>query len=555
MIRDVLNELVQGAFSKAQKEGRLPPAQVPAIELERPREKSHGDWSTNIAMVLARTLKMPPMEIARIIVSSLENKEHFVEKAEVAKPGFINFFISTNWLYQVVRDIESEQEKFGRVSIGDGLKVQVEFVSANPVGPMHVGHGRWAAVGDVLATLLEASGYDVAREFYINDYGSQMDVFGKSVAARYSQKLGKEVPFPEDGYKGDYILEIAEEIIESEGEKYLAMPREEQEEAFKQIAFKQVMEHIKKVLLAMGVHFDTWFSETGLHRSGAVKAVIDELDAKGFVYEKDGATWLRTADLGDDKDRVLVRENGEPTYFAADIAYHKSKFGRGFQRIIDIWGADHHGYVRRVKAAVEAVGFDPDAVEIIIGQLVNLLRNGEPVRMSKRTGEMVTLEELLDEVGKDATRYLFLTRSTDSSVDFDIEIAKAQSNENPVYYVQYAHARICSISRVADEKSVESISAHKADLTLLTTEWELDLIRKLEQFGEVFEKAVWQRAPYLLTKYAESLASVFHAFYTRCRVIGDDCELSDARLVLCNCTRQVLKNVLGLLGVNAPERM
>jgi len=555
MIRDVLNELIQGAFSKAQKESGLPSAKRPEIELERPRGKNHGDWSTNIAMVLARELKMPPMEIAQIIVSLLGNKEHFVEKVEVAKPGFINFFVSTNWLHQVIRDIESEQEKFGRVSIGNGLKVQVEFVSANPVGPMHVGHGRWAAVGDVLATLFEASGYDVKREFYINDYGSQMDIFGKSVAARYSQKLGKEVPFPEDGYKGDYILEIAEEIIGSEGKKYLAMPHEEQEEVFKQIAFKQVMEHIRKVLLAMGVHFDTWFSEAGLHGSGAVAAVIDELGARGFVYEKDGATWLKTADFGDDKDRVLIRENGEPTYFAADIAYHKSKFERGFQRIIDIWGADHHGYVKRMKAAIEAIGFDPDAVEIIIGQLVNLLRNGEPVRMSKRTGEMVTLEELLDEVGKDATRYLFLTRSTDTSVDFDIEIAKAQSNENPVYYVQYAHARICSILRVAEEKSVGGISAHKAELSMLTTEWELDLIRKLEQFGEVVEKAVQQRAPYLLTKYAESLASVFHAFYTQCRVIGDDCELSEARLVLCKSTQRVLKNALGLLGVNAPERM
>jgi arginyl-tRNA synthetase len=555
MIKDVLKELIQNALYKAQKENKLLITKLPELELERPKEKNHGDWSTNIAMVLARLLKMPPMEIAQIIVSSLDNRRHFIEKVEVAKPGFINFFLSNNWLYQVLRDIESEQEKSGCYSIGNGLKVQIEFVSANPVGPMHVGHGRWAAVGDVLANLLEASGYDVKREFYINDYGSQMDIFGKSVAARYSQKLGKEVPFPKDGYQGDYIGEIAEEIIEKAGDKYLELSQEEQEEIFKQIAYKQVLEHIKNVLLEMGVHFDNWFSETSLHQSGAIEKVIAELDAKGFVYKKDGATWLKTTDFGDDKDRVLIRENGEPTYFAADIAYHKSKFERGFQKVINIWGADHHGYVKRMKAAIKALGFDPDSVEIIIGQLVNLLRSGEPIRMSKRTGEMITLEELLEEVGKDATRYLFLTRGTDTSVDFDIEIAKAQSNENPVYYVQYAHARISSILRFAQEKGITGISAHQANLNLLNTEWELDLIRKLEQFGEVVEKAVQQRAPYLLTKYAEALASIFHIFYTQCRVISDDIELSMARLVLCKSTQRVLKNVLGLLGVNAPEKM
>jgi len=555
MAKDILIDLIQNALSKAQKESGFSLKEIPEPELERPREKNYGDWSTNVAMVLAHACKMPPMEIANIITAALDNKEHFIEKVEVVKPGFINFFLTNNWLYQVLKDIETEQDNFGRISIGNGEKVQIEFVSANPVGPIHIGHGRWAAVGDVLVNLFRASDYKVIREFYINDYGTQMSIFGQSVAARYRQQLGEDILFPENGYQGDYIKEIAGEIIENEGDKYLKLSSEKQEEIFKLIAYKQVLEHINNVLLKMGVEFDEWFSESELHQSGAIQQVIGKLKKKGYVYEKDGAVWLKTTDFGDDKDRVLIREGGEPTYFAADIAYHENKYQRGFRKIINIWGADHHGYIKRMQAAVEALGYDPDSLEIMIGQLVNLLRGGEPVRMSKRTGEMVTLEELIDEVGKDATRYLFLTRSTDSSVDFDIKIAKTQSNENPVYYVQYAHARICSILRLAQEKEIGEISASKADLNLLDSEWELDLIRKLDQFSEIIERAVRQRAPYLLTKYAEGLASVFHIFYTQCRVIGDDNQTTRARLVLCQSTKQILKNVLGLLGVEAPESM
>lgn len=554
MVKDILKKLITEALLKAQEEFKVGLEEIPDIELERPREKNHGDWSTNIAMVLAGKLKMSPMAIGQAVVASLNDRQHFLDNVELAKPGFINFFLSNDWFYRVLRDIETDQEDFGRVTMGEG-RVQIEFVSANPVGPMHVGHGRWAAVGDVLANLLEFSGYDVTREFYINDYGSQMNIFGKSVAARYAQALGQSVDFPQNGYRGDYVKEIAGEISEREGDKYLKISQEKQEETFKQIAYEQVLEHLKEVLSRMGVVFDQWFSEATLHESGTIGEVIDELDTKGFVYNKDDAVWLRTTDFGDDKDRVLVRESGEPTYFAADVAYHKNKLERGFQKIINIWGADHHGYVKRVKAAVQALGFAPDSVEIIIGQLVNLLRGGKPVRMSKRTGEMITLEELLDEVGKDAARYFFLTRSTDSSVDFDIEVAKTKSNENPVYYVQYAHARISSILRLADEKDLGAISALEADLNLLNTEWELDLIRKLEQFGEIVEKAVLQCVPYLLTKYAEEVASVFHVFYTQCRVISDDSHLSAARLVLCKSTKRILRNVLGLLGVTAPERM
>lgn len=554
MIKDILRKLIRDAMLVSQDKLGISLKEIPGIELERPRDKNHGDWSTNIAMVSAGRLKMSPMELGRMIVESLNNRQHFLEKVELAKPGFINFYLSNDWLYQVLRDIETDQENFGRTDLGKE-KVQIEFVSANPVGPMHIGHGRWAAVGDVLANLIKFCGQEVTREFYINDYGSQMNIFGQSVAARYLQELGRKVAFPENGYKGDYIREIAAEIVQKDGDKYLDLSQEEQEEVFKQIAYTQVIEHLREVLSKMGVVFDTWFSESSLHQSGMVREAVDELDSKGFVYQKDGATWLRTTDFDDDKDRVLIRENGEPTYFAADIAYHKGKYQRGFQKIIDIWGADHHGYVKRMKAAIEALGFNPSSLEIIIGQLVNLLRGGEPVRMSKRTGEMITLEELLDEVGKDAARYFFLTRSTDSSVDFDIEVATAKSNDNPVYYVQYAHARISSILRLAEEKGVCEIFAGKANLALLNTEWELDLIRKLEQFGEIVEKAVMQYAPYLLTKYAEELASAFHVFYTECRVITDDRDLSVARLVLCKSTQRVLRNVLSLLGIDAPTRM
>jgi arginyl-tRNA synthetase len=554
MIKEILRELICGALDSTQDKLGKRLEKVPEIELERPKEKDHGDWSTNIALVLSGKFRMSPVELGEAIVDSLDNRQHFLEKVEVAKPGFINFFLSNDWFYEVLRDIDKYQEHYGKVMM-EKRNIQIEFVSANPVGPMHVGHGRWAAVGDVLANLFKFCGCQVTSEFYINDYGSQMNVFAESVAARYLQELGQEVAFPDNGYKGDYVREIAAEIVKDDGDKYLRLSRKDREETFKQIAYEQVMEHLKVVLQKMGVVFDVWFSEAGLHRSGAVESVVRELDSKGFVYKEDGAVWLRTSDFGDDKDRVLIRDNGEPTYFAADIAYHKNKFQRGFQELIDIWGADHHGYVKRVKAAMQALGFEPESLRIIIGQLVNLLRNGEPVRMSKRTGEMITLEELLDEVGKDAARYFFLTRSTDSSVDFDIEVAKTKSNENPVYYVQYAHARISSILRLAEEQGIRDVRADDNGLELLETEWELLLIRKLEQFSEILEKAINNYAPYLITKYVEEVAAAFHVFYTQCRVITDDPELSMARLLLCKSTQRVLKNALGLLGVTAPERM
>ncbi|MDI6892724.1 MAG: arginine--tRNA ligase [Actinomycetota bacterium] len=554
-MKEKLSDLIFRAIERAKKSGEIEIEETPEIVLERPKEKIHGDWATNIAMVLASQVKTSPLKVAKSIIDHLDDKQHYLARVEIAGPGFINFYLSNAWLYDVLREIERKGENFGTCNVGQGIRVQVEFVSANPVGPMHIGHGRWAAVGDSLANLLTAAGYDAQREFYINDYGTQMSIFGKSVAARYCELLGREISFPEGGYEGEYVRDIAREVMEEEGGKYLELSEDEREEVFLERAYSQVLEHTERVLSEMGAEFDVWFSERTLHKSGAIRATIDELREKGYVYDKDGAVWLRTTTFGDDKDRVLIRENGEPTYFAADIAYHKNKLERGFDRLINIWGADHHGYVGRMKAAIQALGYPSEVLEVIIGQLVNLLRGGEPVRMSKRTGEMVTLEELLQEVGRDATRFFFLMRGTDSPLDFDIELAKSQSSENPVYYVQYAHARICSIMKFAEDRGFSPVSAEDALLELLAEESELDLIRKLAEFEEIVERAALSRIPHILTKYAQDLAALFHVFYTQCRVISEDLELSRARFVLARCSRQVLRNALALIGVSAPGSM
>ncbi|HZD60392.1 MAG TPA: arginine--tRNA ligase, partial [Anaerolineae bacterium] len=487
MIKERLSQLIRKAMEKALLDQRLPIEEVPEVVLERPREKAHGDWATNIAMVLAGQVKMPPRAVAQVIVESLGDTQTYLNKIEIAGPGFINFYLSNEWLYEVLEVIRQEGEKFGHSQVGKGKRIQVEFVSANPVGPMHIGHGRWAAVGDTLATVLTANGYDVVREFYINDFGNQMNIFARSVSVRYAQLLGSDIPFPEEGYQGEYIKDIAREIIAKEGDMYLGVPEEERELIFKERAYLQVLEHLKGTLKKMGVVFDIWFSERTLHELSEVNKTIMELREHGFVYDSEGAVWFKATAFGEDKDRVLIRANGEPTYFAADIAYHKNKLKRGFDKIINIWGADHHGYIGRIRAAIQALGYPVDRMEIIIGQLVNLLRGGEPVRMSKRTGELVTLDELLEEVGRDAVRFFFLMRSTDSPLDFDIELAKQESNENPVYYVQYAHARISSMVRFAEAEGVDlsgKIKYHR-----LETEPELDLIRKLAEWPEVLERA------------------------------------------------------------------
>ena len=554
-MRERVGQLSSAAVKRAIEDKKLKLQSVPNVEVERPRDKAHGDWSTNVAMVLAKSAGLKPADIAKILIPYLREESVVFSSVEFAAPGFINFRLAPRYLTTVLKDIERLGSDFGRSKIGGGEKVQVEFVSANPTGPLHVGHGRWAAVGDALAAVMTAAGWQVEREFYVNDFGNQMDLFGISVAARYAQLLGLDEPVPEGGYHGAYVTEISQEIIDDEGEKYLNYPPEERHAIFRQHAEEVVIEHIKRVLTTFGVKFDVWFSERTLHASGALDKTIGRLREQNHVYELDGAVWLKTTAFGDDKDRVLIRENGQPTYFAADIAYHADKFARGFNRVINIWGSDHHGYVARMKAAVAALGLKPDQLEVIIGQFVNLYRDGEPVRMSKRTGEIVTFEELLDEVGADIARYLFLTRSTDSAVDFDIELAKRESQDNPVYYVQYAHARISSILKHAAAKNVALPEPGASDTSLLTEESELELIKQLLSLKETIEDAALLRAPYRLTKYAEETAAAFHAFYTKCRVVTEDEALTAARLTLARSAQIVLKNTLTLLGVSAPESM
>lgn len=576
-VRDSLNTVIAEVLRAAIADGRLPIAEAPVVSVERPRDPSHGDWATNVALVSAKAAGMPPRQVAEIIAEGLRECLGATASAvEVAGPGFINVRLARDVVADVVTRIRRERGSFG-AGPRTGTRVQVEFVSANPVGPMHVGHGRWAALGDSIARVLEHAGDDVQREFYINDAGVQMDIFAASVSARYLELAGRPFAFPEDGYRGAYISDIAREILDAEGERWADAPAAEREAHFKEQAYAAVLEHLKRVLHGMGVDFDVWFSERTLHERGsdgrsAIEHGIDRLRDAGYVFEDEGAIWFRSTAFGDDKDRVLKKADGSYTYFAADVAYHADKYDRGFDRVIDIWGADHHGYVKRMESAVAALGH-PGQLEVIIGQLVNLFRNGEAVRMSKRTGEMVTFEDLLDEVGADAARYFFLRRSTDQPLDFDIALAKERSADNPVYYVQYAHARICSILRkasgadTADESvDVEAVAAGiEADDDALAVlgsepdtkggEAELALLRKLAEFPEVVEVAARQRAPHKLTGYAEDLASAFHQFYTHCQVVVDDAQVRSARLALCDASRITLALALGLLGVSAPQRM
>jgi len=574
----MLNTTIAEVMTAAVAEGRVPLETVPPVSVERPRDPSHGDWATNIALISAKAAGMPPRAIAEIVAEGLrERLGATAEAIEIAGPGFINIRLARGVLADVVTRVREERDAFG-AGARTGARVQVEFVSANPVGPMHVGHGRWAALGDSIARILEHAGDEVQREFYINDAGVQMDIFAASVSARYLELCGAEVEFPEDGYRGAYITEIAREIYEDEGMCWRDATPANREAHFKEKAYAQVLAHLKRVLHGMGVDFDVWFSERTLHGPGegggpsAIERGIERLREAGHVFEHEGALWFRSTEFGDDKDRVLKKADGSYTYFAADVAYHADKYDRGFDLVIDIWGADHHGYVKRMESAVAALGH-PGKLEVIIGQLVNLFRDGEVVRMSKRTGEMVTFEDLLDEVGVDAARYFFLRRSTDQPLDFDIGLAKERSADNPVYYVQYAHARICSILRKASgadtaDESVDvaavaaGITAGAGELALLGAEpgtlageAELALLRKLAEFPEVVALAARQRAPHKLTTYAEDLAAAFHGFYTHCQVVVDDPALRGARLALADASRIVLARALGLLGVSAPQRM
>ncbi len=561
MIAKELREMIADAISEASEAGEIPAAEAPDFVLERPRHKAHGDWATNAALVLAGGLGRGPRDIAASLARRLRERaaapgaageSGTLEDVEVAGPGFINFTLTRDRVLRELVRVAREGSGYGRWDFGEGQRFNVEFVSANPVGPLHVGHGRWAALGDALCNLLAAAGYEVEREFYLNDYGAQMDVFAASVEARYLELAGGEADFPAEGYRGAYVADIARALLEEDGGKPPDRPGAELGER----AYRIALMHIQDSMSSFGVSFDTWFSERGLQDGGAVDREVRSLLADGLAYEKDGAVWMATSRFGDDKDRVLVRSSGTPTYFAADIAYHMNKLSRGYDHLINIWGADHHGYVRRIQAALEARGY-PDRLEVILGQLVNLKRGGEPVRMSKRTGEMVTFDELVAEVGRDAARYLFLTRSQDTALDFDMQLAVEESLDNPVYYVQYAHARICSILRYGMGRGVdlsEEVPPLET-LRLLSSEEEADLALKIFEFEELVRDAALDRAPHRITRYLEELAAVFHVFYNRHRVIGDDAVLTAARLFLVRCTRQVLLNGLGILGVSAPESM
>ena len=557
MIQDKLVACIEQALLKVREAGELEFQELPEITLEPPKSKAFGDFTTNLALALAGQVHMAPREVAEKIVSRLDCADGLIQRAEVAGAGFINFYLKPDWLYDVLRRIGAEGGRYGCSDIGRGTKIQVEYVSANPNGPVTVAHGRGGTIGDVIANTLSALGFDVTRESYVNDApaSTQMQNFGKSVHARYMQALGHDYPMSEDGYHGAYVTDIAKEIVREHGDKFLSMPEDERVAAFTELAERKMLDLQKSDLEKFGIKFDVWFSERALHETSKVQKAVERLKERGYAYERAGALWLKSTAFGDDKDRALVRSNGQPTYIAADSAYHLDKFDRGFQKVIDVWGPDHHGYIARTKAAVAAMGCDPADLEIIIYQAVRLFSGGEIVMMSKRAGDVVLLSELVDEVGRDAARFFFLMRSADTTLDFDLELAKTQSAENPVYYVQYAHARICSILRLAAESGIAVHPPAEVDLTLLSHESETDLMKKLAEFPDLVAQVGQSYEPHRLTRYAQDLAAIFHVFYTECRVVGEDADLTAARLALVDSTRIVLANTLGLLGISAPEKM
>lgn len=552
-IKQILAAAIKAAAQKAIDEGAVKGGELPEVLLEVPPQKEFGDFATNFAMQSARSLKCNPRMIAQAIVNKLDCA--YVEKMEIAGPGFINFYLKQDWMYDMLAGIIAEGENYGNLVSDCKEKIQLEYVSANPTGPLHVGHGRGAAVGSALANLMKAAGMNVSREYYINDAGNQINNLAASVNARYLEQLGQTVEFPENGYHGHDIIETAERIVRIYGDKFLNMSEEERLQEFRTIALKEKLAALKEDLEAFNVTYDEWFSEQTLHDANAIKNACDLLSERGYLYEEGGALWLKATEYGDDKDRVVIRDNGIPTYFAADIAYHRDKYARGFDRVINLWGADHHGYIARMKAAVGALGYHPDQLEVLILQMVSLYRNGELVKMSKRTGQSVTLNELIEEVGTDAARFFFVMRSIDSQLDFDLTLATEKSNENPVYYIQYAHARICSIMRQLEEAGIVVLPAAEAKLNTLTEASELELIKKLGEYPEMLAGAAKERAVHRVAHYVHDLAGLFHSFYNQCRILGVDGDLQQARIALVKTVGHVIRHALGILGVSAPERM
>ncbi len=555
-----IKAMILQAMSDAYQKGALTSSVCPDSEIGEPKIEAHGDFSSNIAMTMASAQKTAPRKIAEILVGHLNDAEHILAKTEIAGPGFINFFINPAAWHPVVREIHEKDRNYGASNIGAGKKIQVEFVSSNPTGPLHVGHGRGAAVGDSLANILSFCGYEVQREYYINDSGRQIGTLGRSVFLRYKELFGQSIQFPEDCYQGYYIRDIAAKIRNDKGESLLTQNEADAVFYCARFAADHILAGMRGDLETFGVFFDRWYSEQSLYDSGKVDAVIRDFRTRGIIYEKDGALWFRTSDYGDEKDRVVVRANGQTTYFASDIAYHKEKFERGFDRVIDVWGADHHGYIPRMTAAVEASGNKREQFKVILVYMVNLLRQGQPVAMSTRAGEFVTLQEVVNEVGADAARFIFLTRHYESPLDFDLELAKKKSNDNPVYYVQYVHARISSIMAKGSEKGMNMSEALNAadiseGLAMIKEPEEMQLIRLLSRYPETVECSGELMEPHRITYYLMTLASAFHTYYNRHKVLSDDPVLTAGRLYLVLAVQKVIRNGLGLLGVSAPEKM
>ena len=554
-MKDLIIRRLEEAAYAAREAGELVFETLPRFVLEEPRERTHGDLAANLAMVLARQARRSPRDIAAVLGKHMDTAGTWIEASEVAGAGFMNFRLDPLWLTGVIAEVTRAGEGYGQVDLGKGQKIQVEFVSANPTGLLHMGNARGAALGDSLASLLTAAGYEVSREFYINDAGNQIQQFALSLEARYLQQLGQDALLPEEGYHGEDLIETIEGLIAKDGDRYLALEPELRREFLVRYALTEKVENIKETLLRFGVEYDVWFSEQSLHDSGAIRSCVEELEKKGYIYEKEGALWLKSTAWGDEKDEVVIRSNGTPTYFAGDIAYHRDKFERGFQKVINIWGADHHGHVARLKGAAAALGYNKDNLQVILMQFVRLIQDGEVVKMSKRSGKYITLRELMDEVGKDAARFFFNLRDPDSTVDFDLDLAIAQSADNPVYYVQYAHARLCSILRQAEELGYSLTPPDEEEVKRLSCPEERDLLKKIADLPEEVGAAATLMEPHRLARYVLDLAALFHTFYNSQRVLVKDEGLRRARLGLVGAVRQCICNVLGILGVSAPEKM
>ncbi|MEK6742599.1 MAG: arginine--tRNA ligase [Nitrospirota bacterium] len=554
-MKQTLTEILLEALARAKSKGELKLDTQPVITLETPKDKNHGDMSSTFALAMAKIEGKPPRKIAEIVLANIQDEEGIIAKTEIAGPGFINFFLKQDRWRKTLFDIDAEAHEYGLKDIGKGERVQVEFVSANPTGPLHVGHGRGAAVGDALANLLAAVGYDVQREFYINDAGRQVRLLAQSLYARYQQALGNNVAFPEDGYHGEYIAEVAQDLIKVHGNTFLNKPLEECAAIFTDFGKDAMLADIRTDLEAFGVRFDVWFSEKTLLADNSVQRSIAELRERGYLYDQDGAQWLRSTAFGDDKDRVVVKKDGEYTYLASDIAYHRNKLARGFTQLVNIWGADHHGYIPRVQAVIQAFGHPKDSLHVLLVQLVSILRHGQPVPMSKRAGNFVTLRDVVQDVGADVARYIFLTRKTDSHLDFDLDIAKEQSRENPVYYVQYAHARIASVFREVETRNIPVPGRDAVQIDLLDVEEEQNIIKALAKYPEMIEEAALAYEPHRITFFLQDLAGLLHNYYFKHRIITEDLARTGARLFLMKQVKTVIQSALKILGVAAPERM